>query len=88
MKFMSLHYWLVLASALCPIVALTNQVNEARLVFHEVELAGAGWPVTVLGDAEVDRLTNRIRLFNAIRLAPQEDHHVSVLLNGSRLAQV
>jgi hypothetical protein len=85
---MSLHYWLVVASALCAIVALTNQVNEARLVFHEVELAGARWAVAMLGDAEVDRLTNRIRLLNAIRLAPQEDHDVGVLLNRSRLAQV
>lgn len=32
MKFMSLHYWLVVASALCAIVALANQVDEARLI--------------------------------------------------------
>jgi hypothetical protein len=88
MKFMSLHYWLVVASALCAIVALANQVDEARLLFHEVELTRTSWAVTVLCDAEVDRLTNRICLFNAIRLAPQEDHHVGILLNRSRLAQV
>jgi hypothetical protein len=88
MKFMSLHYWLVVASALCAIVALANQVNEARLLFHEVELTSACWSVTVLGDAEVDCLTNGIRLFNAIRLAPQEDHHVGILLDRSRLTQV
>jgi hypothetical protein len=62
MKFMSLHYWLVLASALCAIVALTNQVDEACLILHEVELTGTSGAVAVFGDAEVNGFTNRVTL--------------------------
>jgi hypothetical protein len=67
MKFMSLHYWLVLASALCAIVALTNQVDEARLIFNEVELAGTSWAVTVLRDAEIDRLAAGVEGNDAVK---------------------
>ncbi len=88
MKFMSIHYWLAVASALCAIVALANQVNEARLLFHEVELPCTGWAVTVLGNAEVNRLTTGITLLDAIGLSPQENHHVGILLDRPRLTQV